>query len=297
MRSTRSFRTAALATAALMATALMLPVATQAQEQATTDNTAAPATASPDDRRFVQIFAHDAAVVENFWIEGQLRIQSLSNDDDVFRVGPVFAFSLVDRLELGARLDYMDRDVPGGGSESGLGDTTAWAKWQFFHNPVQFTVGMEVSLPTGDEDALLGTGEFDIGVFGAVRKNLDEAYITGYFGFRNNGDATVGADVFGNDAKLEGDTSIFLGGGVMFPLNDRFALSGELRVETERYDYDGSGVEEKAVGTLGGESLIDLTAGGYWYLSRKATLRAGIGIGLDDGAPDWQLIGGFAWHY
>lgn len=261
----------------------MLPVVTPAQAQ--TNNTA-----SPDDRRFVQIFVQDAAIVENLWIEGQVRLQSLSNDDDVFRIGPVFAFSPLDRLELGARIDYVDRDVPGGDDASGLGDTTAWAKWQFFHNPVQFTVGVEVSLPTGDEDELLGTGEFDIGVFGAVRKNLDEAYIVGYFGFRDNGDATVGSDVFVNDLKLEGDTSIFLGGGVMFPLNDRFSLSGELRVETERYEDSVEFIE-------GGESLIDLTAGGYWYLSRKATVRAAIAVGLDDGAPDWQLIGGFAWHY
>ncbi len=293
MRSTCSTSIPALATAALMATALMLPVVTPAQSQSTTVANASPATASPDDRRFVQIFIHDAAIVVNLWLEGQLRLQSLSNNDDAFRVGPVFAFSPVDRLEIGGRIDYIDRDVPGGGSESGLGDTTAWAKWQFFHNPVQFTVGVELFLPTGDEDAFLGTGEFDIGVFGAVRKNLDEAYITGYFGFRDNGDSAVGGDVLPSELKLKGDTSIFLGGGVMFPLNDRFALSGELRVETER--YEGSGKAEKAV--EGGESLIDLTVGGYWYLSKEATLRAGFGIGLDDGAPDWQLIVGFAWHY
>jgi hypothetical protein len=262
----------------------MMPVVTLARSQAKTA-----ATAAPDDRRFVQIFIEDAAVVENFWIEGQVRFQSVSNDDDLFRVGPVIAFSFLDNLEIGARLDYIDRDLQGGGSASGLGDTTAWGKWQFFHNPVQFTVGVELYLPTGDEDELLGTGEFDIGVFGAVRKNLDQAYITGYFGFRDNGDATVGGAV-GTEQNLKGDTSIFLGGGVMFPINDRFALSGELRVETERYEDSVKGVE-------GGESLIDLTAGAYWYLSKKATLRAGIGIGLDDGAPDWQLIGGFAWHY
>ncbi|TDI35238.1 MAG: hypothetical protein E2P03_01600 [Acidobacteria bacterium] len=281
MRSIRSISAPVLA----LATALMLPVVTPAQSQS-----AGATTASPDDRRFIQIFVQDAAIVENLWIEGQMRIQSLSNGDDVFRIGPVFAFSPLDRLEIGGRIDYIDRAVRFDGSESGLGDTTAWAKWQFFHNPVQFTVGVELYLPTGDEDQLLGTGEFDIGVFGAVRKNLDEAYITGYFGFRNNGDATLGADVFNNDVRLEGDTSIFLGGGVMLPINDRFALSGELRVETERYEQSVEFIE-------GAESLIDLTAGGYWYLSRKATVRAAIAIGLDDGAPDWQLIGGFAWHY
>ncbi len=266
--------------------ALALGLNTQAALAA---DTADQQTASPDDRRFVQLFIQDAALVENGWIEGQVRLQTLSNDDDVFRIGPLVAFSPIDKLEFGARLDFIDRDVTEGNgdpgrSESGIGDTTAWAKWQFFHNPVQFTVGVEVFLPTGNEDDYLGSGEFDFGFFGAVRKNLEDAYLTGHFGFRVNGDSTVD----GND--LEGDTSIFLGGGVMFPIHERFSLSGELRVETERYDNDLGAVPHS-------DSAIDLTVGGYWYATKRSTVRGGVALGLEDGAPDWQFIAGYAWHY
>jgi hypothetical protein len=287
VNSTRSGIPAALAIVGLMAAALFLPAATPAQSEPTEEtimtedqaNVSSARTANPDDRRFIQIFVYDAAVVENFWIEGQVR---LADDPDSFRLGPVFAWSPIDRLEIGGRIDYLDRDVPGGGSNSGLSDTELWAKWQFFHNPVQFSVGVDLSLPTGKESDYLGTGEFDIGVFGSVRKNLEEAYITGYFGIRSNSDADIGPSNTPG-GKLDGDTSIFLGGGVMFPINDRFSLSGELRVETERYKQS--------------DSFIDLSVGAFWYMTKKTTLRGGFAFGLEDAAPDYELTVGFAWHF
>lgn len=281
----------ALAAVSLLASALLLPAVTPAQssvededrvieEEAIVEEAImrSARTAILDDRRFIQIFAYDAAVVENFWIEGQVR---LTSDPDTFRVGPVFAWSPIDRLEVGGRIDYLDWDEPGGGS--GLSDTELWAKWQFFHNPVQFSVGLDLSLPTGKEEEFLGTGEFDIGVFGSVRKNLEQAYITGYFGIRSNSDAKIGPRGTNLEENLDGDTSIFLGGGVMFPINDRFSLSGELRVETERYKQR--------------DSFIDLTVGAYWYVTRKTTLRGGLAFGLEDEAPDFELTVGFAWHF
>ena len=291
VNTTRSGVPAALAAVGLMVAALLLPAVTPAQsepeeeiiveEPIVTEEEAraiSDRTATLDDRRFIQIFTYDAAVVENFWIEGQVR---LTSDPDSFRVGPVFAWSPIDRLEIGGRIDYLDWDEPGGGS--GLSDMDVWAKWQIFHNPVQFSVGLDLSLPTGKEEDFLGTGEFDIGVFGSVRKNLEQAYITGYFGIRANSDAKLGPRGTPLEVNLDGDTSIFLGGGVMFPLNDRFSLSGELQVETERYK--------------GSSSFIDLTVGAFWYVTKKTTLRGGLAFGLEDAAPDFELTVGFAWHF
>lgn len=288
MNSIRAAVPSALAAIGLLVATLFIPAATLAQtssENETVNESSVAKTAAPDDRRFLQIFTYDAAVVENFWIEGKLRASSGydgvfgQGDFDSFRLGPVFAWSPVDRLEVGARIDYLDRDIPGGGSNSGLSDTNIYAKWQFFHNPVQFAAGMEISLPTGKESEGLGTGEFDVALFGSVRKNLEQAYITGYFGIRSNQDATI----FNSPVALDGDTSIFLGGGVMFPINQVFSLSGELRVETERYDQ--------------ADSFIDLTVGAFWYTTKKTTLRSGLSLGLEDAAPDWELTVGFAWHF
>ncbi len=238
--------------------------------------------ATPDDHRFVQVFIEDAAVVENAWVEGQLRFQNLDGDADMFRIGPVLAFSPIDNLEVGGRLEIIDADI-GPSSENGLGDTTVYAKWQFFHNPVQFTVGVELFLPTGDEEKLLGTGEVDAAVFVAVRKNLDDAYVTGFFGIRDNSDSTIGKDVFATPVRLMGETSTFLGGAIMFPLRDPFAVSLELQVETERYEST--------------DAIVEGTAAGYWFINDKITLRGAIVIGFDDGAPDWETIFGAAWHF
>jgi hypothetical protein len=290
VNSIRAAVPSALAVIGLLAATLFVPAATLAQTSSESENetvkkSSGSNTAAPDDRRFLQIFTYDAAVVENFWIEGKLRASKGydgafgQSDFDSLRLGPVFAWSPIDRLEVGARIDYLDRDIPGGGSNSGLSDTNIYAKWQFFHNPVQFAAGMEISLPTGKEDDGLGTGEFDIALFGSVRKNLEQAYITGYFGIRNSQDSTL----FNSPVPLEGDTSIFLGGGVMFPINQVFSLSGELRVETERYKQ--------------ADSFIDLTVGAFWYTTKKTTLRGGLSLGLEDAAPDYELTVGFAWHF
>ncbi len=261
---------------------LLLGASGTAAAQSTAARSGSASATMEDSRRFLQIFIEDAAVVENGWIEGQVRYQDLSNDSDLLGIGPILAFSPVDGLEVGGRLSLLDVDFPGNNSESGLGDTTVYGKWQFFRNPVQFAVGAELFLPTGDEEKFLGTGEFDAAVFASVRKNLAEAYVTGHFGFRKNNDARVGGDL-GPVIDLDGKTSIFLGGGVMFPLSDRFALSGELTVETERYEDS--------------DSAVALTAGAYWFAGRGFSLRGGIGLGLDDGAPDVEVIFGAAWTF
>jgi hypothetical protein len=66
-------------------------------------------------------------------------------------------------------------------------------------------------------------------------------------------------------------------------MSDRFGLSGELTVETERYEE--------------ADSIVELTGGGYWWVSREFTLRGGLGVGLADGAPDWELIISAVWHF
>ena len=119
-------------------------------------------------------------------------------------------------------------------------------------------------------------------MFGSVRKDLKDVTLTGMLGFRFNNDSTVGADL-GTAVRLDGKTSTFLGGGALFPVADKFALSGELKVETERYEQS--------------DAIIEVTAGGYWYATPGVTVRGGLGIGLDDGAPDWELIGAVAWHF
>ncbi|MFQ5767355.1 MAG: hypothetical protein ACE5ID_05155 [Acidobacteriota bacterium] len=251
---------------------------------------AAPARAqSPDDQRFILNFIEDAAVVEDLWVEGQVRWQDLSKGLDSTRIGPVIAFSPLEGAEVGGRIDIVDTDF-NPSSQTGLGDTTLFGKWQFIHNPIQFTIGAELFVPTGDEDEGLGTGELDASVFVAVRKNLENAYVNGFLGFRSNSDSNIrsGVDNNGNGLpgptiRRDGKTSVFLGAGAMFPASAHFSFSLELSVETERFER--------------GDSAVEVMAGGYWFPGEHFSLRAGLGVGLDDGAPDWESVFGAAWHY
>ncbi|MFQ5718744.1 MAG: hypothetical protein ACE5IK_04265 [Acidobacteriota bacterium] len=236
-----------------------------------------------DEHRFIQIFIEDAAIVENGWVEGQFRWQDLDQFDSRISFGPVVAFSPVDRLEVGGRFDFVNLDF-GRDSESGISDTTVYGKWQIFRNPIEFTIGGELSLPTGDEDDRLGTGEVDAAIFGAVRKNFDEAYVTGHFGFRANQDADVGSNLGpGLAVNLDGKASVFLGAAVMIPRGDRWAVSGELTVETERYEQT--------------DSAIEFTVGGYWFAGNNLTFRAGVGLGLADASPDLEVVAGIVGHF
>jgi hypothetical protein len=247
------------------------PPAPRAAEEAASSAAAGDAGSS----RFLQGFIVDAEVTEGWWFEGQGRVQNFAGNADAFRLGPIVAFTLFDKLEVGGRIDYISIDTSSG-SESGASDTTAWAKWQFNRNPVQVTVGGEFNIPTGDDGDGTGTGEFDAGVFVAVRKNLAEAYINGYLGLRENSGATIAG------SSLNGKSSTFLGGGVIFPATKTLSYSGELTVETERYENT--------------DAMVELTGGVLWDFHERWTLRGGVGFGLDDGSPDWELIFGLAWH-
>ena len=59
-------------------------------------------------------------------------------------------------------------------------------------------------------------------------------------------------------------------------------VGGEI-VETERYEQS--------------DSAVDLIGGGYWWVNHKFTLRGGLGLGLADASPDWQLIFSGVWHF
>ena len=42
---------------------------------------------------------------------------------------------------------------------------------------------------------------------------------------------------------------------------------------------------------------IRVTGGAHWDVSRHQTLRGGLAAGLSDGAPDFELIGSYVYHF
>jgi hypothetical protein len=125
---------------------------------------------------------------------------------------------------------------------------------------------------------------FDVEFFGATRYALEKVSLAGHLGFRINGDWEMEYTdpFFGGTYKytVDGKASFLFGGAVLFAVSPQATLMGELDFETAR-------IEE-------GETDGRLTFGGDFGLGETMHLRGGLGIGLTDGAPDFEILVGVA---
>lgn len=237
--------------------------------------------------RFFQLFVEDAAIVPTQWWEAQVRYVSSGEyrsvnitDSDTLAFSPIVAFALRDALEVGAILSVEDIDYGfNQKSSSGLSDTDIYAKYRIKKEPIDLTFGALATLPTGDEDEGRGTGKLNLEIFGSARKALEKGtVITGILGFRFNRDATLLERV-----DLNAKTSVLLGGGLIYPLTKSLAFSGEITIESERYE--------------GVDSDIRVTPGLQFKAFKNSLLRVGAGVGLSDGAPDFEAIFSYAYTF
>ena len=74
-----------------------------------------------------------------------------------------------------------------------------------------------------------------------------------------------------------------MAGAVLIPIHSELMFVGEARFEDERFDRLDSDTR-----VLGGLN---------WKPWNRGMLRGAIAVGLTDGAPDWQLIGGYAYAF
>src|SRR5262245_40180524 len=165
-----------LLSASTLALTLLVHTSAMAQEQPAQpaqpaqQTPSAPASAS-EHRLFLR-FVEDGAVTSSFWLEGQVGMQTNSQGVDssvrgageanLWRAGGVFAFNVAEDFEFGGRIFFLERDPDNGSSDTGLSDMDLWGKIRIATEPLDFTLGLLVNLPTGDEDEFLGTGEVNI---------------------------------------------------------------------------------------------------------------------------------------
>lgn len=251
----------------LLAVLLVVPVTGEAQ-------------VSPD-TRLLQRVERDGAVFTGAYLDAQFRYQNWDMGDG-WLLGPTFAMSFADlpQLELGSRvlLVSMKADKPAkGDTETGLGDINIWGKYQFVDDPVLLSAGLLFTLPTGSEKVVHpdATGEFNVEFFGAARYYIvDVVALIGHLGLRINADADY--KIKGAKYEVDGETQFMLGGGVIFEATPELDILGELNFATEPYkDTDNQ---------------IEITGGAEYSFSEAFAGRGGIGIGLDDGSPDIELI-------
>ena len=142
----------------------------------------------------------------------------------------------------------------------------------------EFAVGGVFTVPTGDDTAGLGTDAFAASLFGTVRHRLPNAILSAHAGFRLNEDGQI----LGG-SELDGENSGLLGFGLIFPASDKLAFVAELDYEGKRFS--------------GGDSDIRILGGANWRPFNTGQLRAALAFGLSDGAPDVQLLAGYAANF
>jgi len=244
-----------------------------------------------DEVRFFEHFFNDAAVVNSKHLEVGARYADYDKRSG-FLIGAQGGMPVFEKLDIGMRLGLLNSDPDRGDSESGITDIDLWGRYHLnLPFKANLTVGGMLTLPVGDED--VGEGDFDFGAFAAARMPLDKGFVimgsvglnfversgcstrvsvTGAPNFEEPSFAEVGVwcEPDGKDREL----SMHLGGGGIFELSPETHLIGEVGIDTE-------------------EDFFALTGGVDHALSANSRLRAALDIGLDDGAPDVGLRGGF----
>ena len=257
----------------LLAILVCVPAAAQT-DSAQEDTSTPPRQAGATDRLFLS-FAEEATLVDRQWWEGQIEFLDGSGFDATILRG-IAAFQPWDQVEFGGRVGFGDTSRAGTLADgSGATDLDLWAKYLF--NPegkTQFAGGGVATIPTGDDAAGLGFDSFSFGAFGSLRHQGNRFLYTGNIGINTNGNGQI----FGTN--ISGDTSFTAGAGILIPTSGRLTFVGEARYGSERFSGFDSDTR-----LLGG---INLGVG------KGGVFRAAISVGLTDGAPDSQLIAGYA---
>ena len=259
--------------AVLLGLAAALPVPALAQEPAPSPSPGAPI-------RLLKSFVQDGAIQPNVWMEGQWRLENNAplfdggNGTRNFLSG-ILALGFNHRVEAGLTWGGISVEPDGGASHSGVSDLEIYGKYLLRDAPVDLSVGGLVKVPIADSGDLLGSGSFDWEGFAALRKDFGTIQAVANLGLRQNGDP--------DDSSVKGEASLLAGGGVIFELGKRSFGSLELSYESRRYD--------------GLHSDSRMTPGLMVRLGERGFFRAGLGVGLSDGAPDMEGTAGFGWGY
>lgn len=179
--------------------------------------------------RSFERFELDSGVAEGLWAEGVVTFKHNSERDkgtgrktNTSRIlaGPRLVYG-IDMFEGGLVIPYRrsEEDIENGvsSSEDGIGDITLYGKAVPLRSEyADLGGGLVISLPSGDKDEDLGTGEaaFLPYVTGAVHLGFLDVLAHGGYSFTVDKTATA-------------RDSIWFGGGLHTSMSDRLALRGE----------------------------------------------------------------------
>ncbi|HNW60836.1 MAG TPA: hypothetical protein PKI62_14240 [bacterium] len=231
-----------------------------------------------------QNFFSDAVVATNPYGEAGLGYNSYDGFSAI-TAGAQGGYPVNEKLEVGVGVHYMNfsYDQEGVDSQGGLADPYVGVRYQLTPGPTKFAVGGYATLPVGSED--IGQGNLNFGAFGAVRHQLDQFTLTGTVGLNFYEVKTYEDSYFDFDKmevvqgkeKTEHKNYISLGVGGIYPVNKNLAAVGELVMHTE------------------GDFMM--LSAGLDYNMGNVRYRGGLGLGLDDGAPDLSIFASYMLNF
>ncbi len=238
----------------LVGAALLLNIGlSQAQTKYETDNV-----------RLFQTFFQDAPIAENPYGEGFFQYSAFDGEVSSIDLAVQAGFPVAPKIQLAGGLGFRSVDASGG-SESGITDLTISGRYHVLPGPTAISVGGLIDLPIGSEEVFEGT--FDFSAFGSLRHHLpSNLVITSTFALE-----FIEVKAGRNSNR---DTAVLLAGGLVYPFPSGLNLVTELNIRTE------------------GDFVL-LTGGLDYKLKSGGRVRGGIGIGLDDGAPNFAIRGGY----
>ena len=225
----------------------------------------AEAKAPTDEVRPFYSWVEDATVTQGLRLEPTLTWGDFGSFN-LFTLGARGAGEVIPNLEMGADLNFLSLDADNVDGQSGISDLGLYGRYIAYDQELRLAFGASLDLPIGSQD--VGQETFDFELFGAGRYTLQNDMVL----FANLGIESLELPDFpGADDRENG---IMLGTGMLYPAQPDLAIIAELSIRPEQFALLGGGVDF----TLQGGSHV----------------RAGLGLGLDDGAPDFQFTIAFA---
>ena len=244
------------------------------------------------DRLFLA-FAQDAALVKSQWWEGQLEYSDASKGApaDALILRGVVAFRPVKTLEVGGSFGLGNTSATQGRPDgTGATDLEGYAKWVFPNGApdTDFSVGVLLTIPTGDDTAGLGFNSFATQAFGGVRYRVQDIVDIG---------AHIGACLNGDGAyqgyDLDGKPSFEIGFSALFPLANEVSLVAEVQSQTARFDNTNPSPNN----LIGAEGATSILGGINWRAFGRGMLRGAVSFGLTEGAPDFSVLMSYAYSF
>lgn len=217
-----------------------------------------------DDTHLFQSFFHDATITKTPYGEAGLAFNSWE-DGSIFNLGVQGGYGINPNLEVGGGLSFINSSPEEGDGQSGLSDLLVAGRYLLSNAAAKITAGGYVTLPIGSED--IGQGALNFGFMGAMRYPLENGMVV---------TASLGLDFV--EIADDHENSLRIAGGAIYPVNAELNAVGELVIKTE------------------GDYML-LSAGADYKLEGLGKVRGALGLGLDDGAPDFVIMASYLMNF